>query len=91
MGKRKKWANRKRNSYFGKSKGGTARQKAGKKWKTQMRWRRKQSDRHDLVQMLADSGQDLKVSLVNDFAFKHVFHNKKALKGLLSALLDIPP
>lgn len=39
---------------------------------------------------LADSTRPLNISLVNDFAFKKTFRNKKALKGLLSSLLDIP-
>ena len=42
------------------------------------------------IQKLADSGLTLNVRLTNDFAFKKVFRNKKALTGLLSALLEIP-
>ena len=91
MGKKNKWKNRKSNSSFGNPKGRAAGHQAGKKRNTQTRWRRRRNVRNDLIQMLADSNQDLNVSLINDFAFKHVFHNKKALKGLLSALLDIPP
>ena len=91
MGKKNKWKNRKSNSSFGNPKGRAARHQAGKKRNTQTRWRKRRNVRNDLIQMLADSNQDLNVSLINDFAFKHVFHNKKALKGLLSALLDIPP
>lgn len=39
---------------------------------------------------LAQSKERLNLSVTNDFAFKTVFRNKKVLKGLLSALLDIP-
>ncbi|MCI8577345.1 MAG: hypothetical protein HFG64_07485 [Lachnospiraceae bacterium] len=42
------------------------------------------------IRMLADSDLTLNVQLINDFAFKKVFRNKKALTGLLSALLEIP-
>ncbi|MCI8578292.1 MAG: Rpn family recombination-promoting nuclease/putative transposase [Lachnospiraceae bacterium] len=91
MGKKNKWKNRKSNSSFGNPKGRAAGHLEGKKRNTQTRWRRRRNVRNDLIQMLADSNRDLNVSLINDFAFKHVFHNKKALKGLLSALLDIPP
>lgn len=42
------------------------------------------------IQKLADSDLPLNVQLINDFAFKKVFRNKKALTGLLSALLEIP-
>mgnify|MGYP002510373330 FL=1 len=42
------------------------------------------------IQKLADSDLTLNVRLTNDFAFKKVFRNKKALAGLLSALLEIP-
>lgn len=38
---------------------------------------------------LSESNQRLKISLTNDFAFKTTFRNKKALTGLLSALLGI--
>lgn len=43
-----------------------------------------------LVRELADSKKTLNISLTNDFAFKKVFRNKKALKGLLSSFLNIP-
>lgn len=36
---------------------------------------------------LADSDRRLDVRLINDYAFKKVFHNKKALIGLLLLLL----
>ena len=49
-----------------------------------------ESARQEQIQKLAESGQKLNVKLVNDFAFKRVFHNKKALTGLLAALLEIP-
>lgn len=42
------------------------------------------------IQKLADSDLPLNVQLINDFAFKKVFRNKKSLTGLLSALLEIP-
>ena len=43
------------------------------------------------IRALAESNERLNIRLTNDFAFKHVFHNKKALKGLLGAFLQIPP
>ena len=46
--------------------------------------------RERLLRELAESGRPLTIHLTNDFAFKKAFHNKKALTGLLSALLDIP-
>ncbi len=46
--------------------------------------------RMEQIRKLADSDQKLNVRLVNDFAFRRVFHNKKALTGLLAALPDIP-
>lgn len=48
------------------------------------------ADQDAWIRRLADSGQNLNIRLTNDFAFKKAFHNKKALTGLLSALLDIP-
>ena len=39
---------------------------------------------------IAESDTRLNIRLTNDFAFKKAFRNKKALAGLLSALLDIP-
>ena len=39
---------------------------------------------------LAESNARLEIRLTNDFAFKKTFRNKKALAGLLSALLEIP-
>ncbi|MEG0687343.1 MAG: Rpn family recombination-promoting nuclease/putative transposase [Hungatella sp.] len=41
------------------------------------------------IQKIADSDQRLNISLTNDFAFKKIFRNKKALTGLLCALLDL--
>lgn len=38
---------------------------------------------------LAKSNIRLNIHLTNDFAFKKTFHNIKALKGLLSAFLEI--
>ncbi|MCI8577058.1 MAG: hypothetical protein HFG64_06005 [Lachnospiraceae bacterium] len=32
----------------------------------------------------------VKVSLLNGFAFRRVFHSRKAMTGLLAALPDIP-
>ena len=49
-----------------------------------------ESARKEQIQKLADSDQRLNVSLLNDFAFRRVFHNRKAMTGLLAALLDIP-
>lgn len=43
------------------------------------------------LRVLAESNERLNICLTNDFAFKHVFHNKKALKGLLGAFFQIPP
>ena len=43
------------------------------------------------IRKLADSDERLNIRLLNDFAFKTTFHNKAALTGLLSALLDIDP
>ncbi|MBT9776136.1 Rpn family recombination-promoting nuclease/putative transposase [Clostridium sp. MCC353] len=43
-----------------------------------------------IIRELADSEKMLNIHLTNDFAFKKTFHNKTALTGLLSALLDIP-
>lgn len=43
------------------------------------------------IRKLADSNERLNIRLINDFAFKTTFHNKAALTGLLSALLDIDP
>lgn len=43
----------------------------------------------DWMRELANSKQRLKISLTNDYAFKTVFRNEKALTGLLGALLDI--
>lgn len=42
------------------------------------------------LKKLADSDRPLHISLTNDFAFKKIFRNKKALTGLLSGLLEIP-
>lgn len=44
----------------------------------------------DRIRKLAESGERLPIRMMNDFAIKRVLHNKKALKGLLSSLLDIP-
>ena len=41
------------------------------------------------IQKLADSDLPLNVQLINDFAFKKVFRNKKALTGLLLSLIHI--
>lgn len=43
------------------------------------------------IRELAESDHPLRLRLTNDFAFKKTFHNKKALKGLLAALLYISP
>lgn len=43
------------------------------------------------IRALADSNEQLNIRLTNDFAFKTTFHNKAALTGLLSALLEIDP
>lgn len=40
---------------------------------------------------LAESNRPLNIHLTNDFAFKKTFRNKKALKGLLAALLHMEP
>lgn len=45
---------------------------------------------HERLNRMAQSKERLNILLTNDFAFKKTFHNKKALKGLLSALLKIP-
>lgn len=42
------------------------------------------------IRKLAESEERLPIRMMNDFAIKRVLHNKKALKGLLSSLLDIP-
>lgn len=44
----------------------------------------------DSIKKLAYSDRPLHITLTNDFAFKKTFRNKKALTGLLSALLDVP-
>lgn len=49
---------------------------------------RKEKER--IIHELAESGDKLNIHLTNDFAFKKTFRNKKALTGLLSALLDMP-
>lgn len=41
------------------------------------------------IQKLAKSKVQLNIRLTNDFAFKKAFHNVKAMKGLLSAFLEI--
>ena len=51
---------------------------------------KKQMTREEWIQELAESDRKLNLTLTNDFAFKKVFRNKKALTGLLSALLEIP-
>ena len=42
------------------------------------------------LRALAESDQLLNIRLTNDFAFKKAFRNKKAMTGLLSALLNLP-
>ena len=44
-----------------------------------------------LIRELAESDTALNICLTNDFAFKKAFRNKKALTGLLSALLCLRP
>ncbi|MEG2296654.1 MAG: Rpn family recombination-promoting nuclease/putative transposase [Clostridium sp.] len=44
----------------------------------------------DRLGKMAESNERLNISLTNDFAFKTIFHNVKALTGLLSAALEIP-
>ena len=48
-------------------------------------------EKEQLIRELADSDTALNICLTNDFAFKKAFRNKKALTGLLSALLDMHP
>lgn len=48
-------------------------------------------EKEQLIRELADSDTALNICLTNDFAFKKAFRNKKALTGLLSALLDMRP
>ena len=48
-------------------------------------------ERDRMIRELADSDATLNICLTNDFAFKTAFRNKKALTGLLSALLDMDP
>lgn len=43
------------------------------------------------IKQLAESDQPLHLHLTNDFAFKIVFQNKTALKGLVGTFLSIPP
>ena len=45
----------------------------------------------DQLKELAESSEPLNIRLTNDFAFKTTFHEKEPLKGLLSAILLIPP
>ncbi|MBT9779522.1 Rpn family recombination-promoting nuclease/putative transposase [Clostridium sp. MCC353] len=48
------------------------------------------NEKEKFIRELAESECKLNIRLINDFAFKKTFHNKKALTGLLSALLDMP-
>ena len=48
-------------------------------------------EKERMIRELADSDAILNICLTNDFAFKTAFRNKKALTGLLSALLDMDP
>ena len=49
------------------------------------------NEKEQLIRELADSDTALNICLTNDFAFKKAFRNKKALTGLLSALLCLRP
>ena len=48
-------------------------------------------EKERMIRELADSDATLNICLTNDFTFKTAFRNKKALTGLLSALLDMDP
>lgn len=51
----------------------------------------KEKQRERMIRELAESSCKLNIRLTNDFAFKKTFRNKKALTGLLSALLAMAP